>query len=154
LIRKHIEGAQRWFCRTCTTPVYENPVPAACSVVVDNRKVLLVRRSVAPKAGMWCLPGGFMELGERPEQAALRELLEETGLCGSIQRLLGVTTNPSPRYGTVLMVGYLVRGTSGLLQPGDDASAADWFAIEDLPEIAFSSHRHFIRITHAAYMDE
>ena len=94
-----------------------------------------------------------MEMGEGPEQAALRELHEETGLCGTIERLLGVTTNPSPQYGTVLIVGYLVRSVSGILQPGDDASAADYFPIERLPEIAFSSHRHFIRITHAAYFE-
>lgn len=93
-----------------------------------------------------------MELGERPEQAALRELKEETGLCGRIERLLGVTSNPSPAYDTVLMLGFLVRQFSGNLQPGDDASAAAYYPIAQLPEIAFASHRHFIRITHAAYL--
>ena len=152
LIRKWCEGADRLYCERCAGPVYENPIPATCTVVLKNGRILLVERNVAPKAGCWCLPGGFMELGERPEQAALRELKEETGLCGRIERLLGVTSNPSPAYDTVLMLGFLVRQFSGNLQPGDDASAAAYYPIAQLPEIAFASHRHFIRITHAAYL--
>ena len=152
LIRKWVEGAERSFCQSCAVPVYENPVPATCTVVLDRDKVLLVKRKVPPKAGFWCLPGGFMELGERPEQAALRELKEETGLTGTIEMLLGVTSNPSAAYDTVLMLGYLVRRISGNVRAGDDALAAAYFPIGNLPEIAFSSHRHFIRITHAAYM--
>ena len=93
-----------------------------------------------------------MELGERPEQAALRELKEETGLSGKIERLLGVTSNPSPTYDTVLMLGYLVHQINGTLIPGDDASAAAYYPFNRLPEIAFTSHNHFIRITHTAYL--
>lgn len=152
LIRKWCEGADRLYCERCSGPIYENPTPATCTVVVKNSQVLLVKRNVAPKVGFWCLPGGFMELGERPEQAALRELKEETGLSGNIDRLLGVTSNPSPAYDTVLMLGYLVRQFSGNLEPGDDASAATYYPIHQLPEIAFDSHRHFIRIARAAYL--
>ena len=85
-----------------------------------------------------------MELGETPEQAALRELREETGLCGQIERLLGVSANPSDQYDTVLMVGYLVKRSAGRVQAGDDASAAAYFRFHQLPEIAFESHRRFI----------
>ena len=75
----------------------------------------------------------------------MRELEEETGLSGEIDRLLGVTSNYSDRYVSVLMVGYLVKNCSGDLKPGDDASDAAYFDAGKLPEIAFSSHVWFIR---------
>ena len=145
LIRKSVDGQIRLFCEHCRTPIYENPVPAACLVTVDeNDRLLLVKRSVDPKKGWWCLPGGFMELRETPESAALRELYEETGLEGEIDRLLGVASNPSTDYDTVLMVGFLVKAFRGRPAAGDDADALDWFDYSRLPEIAFDSHRLFI----------
>ncbi|MDP2646561.1 MAG: NUDIX hydrolase [Desulfobacterales bacterium] len=146
LIEKWAEGRVRAFCESCDAPVYENPVPATCLVVVDDReRILLVERSVEPRKGFWCLPGGFIELGESPKNSALRELKEETGLTGRIHELLGVDTNHSDRYGTVLMVGYLVKKYSGMLTAADDASDAAYFPATDLPEIAFDSHMSFIR---------
>ncbi|MFP4227092.1 MAG: NUDIX domain-containing protein [Desulfobacterales bacterium] len=145
LAEKTVDGHARLFCQACDIPIYENPVPAACIVTIDDAdRLLLVKRSVEPKKGYWCLPGGFMELQETPEEAGLRELHEETGLTGKIDCLLGVTTNNSQQYDTVLMVGFLVTSYEGELIAGDDADAADWFTYPDLPEIAFDSHRRFI----------
>jgi len=146
------EDSLRLFCERCSEPLYENPIPATCLVVVDNRnRVLLVKRSVEPKKGFWCLPGGFMELGETPEKAALRELKEESGLSGQIDMLLGVSSNSSAQYHTVLMVGFLVKSYTGTLVAGDDADDAASFYYDELPEIAFESHAKFIRIYYAAY---
>ncbi len=92
-----------------------------------------------------------MELGETPELAALRELKEETGLSGQIEMLLGITSNNSPQYDTVFMVGYLVKNYSGILKAGDDASEATYFHPNELPKVAFKSHEKFIRIYYAAY---
>ncbi len=92
-----------------------------------------------------------MELGEAPEKAALRELKEETGLSGQIDMLLGVSTNPSAQYHSVLMVGYLVKSYSGTLIAGDDANDAGYFHYNELPAIAFESHASFIRMYYAAY---
>jgi len=121
------------------------------AVVDTEDRVLLVKRSVAPQKGFWCLPGGFMELGETPEKAALRELKEETGLSGRIDMLLGVSANSSSLYHTVLMVGYLVKSYSGNLIAGDDADDTVFFYYNDLPEIAFESHASFIRMYYAVY---
>ena len=152
LVEKFCEGALRRYCNRCNEPIYENPIPATCMVVVDNKdRVLLVKRSVEPKKGFWCLPGGFMELGETPEKAALRELKEETGLAGRIDMLLGVSSNPSAQYHTVLMVGFLVKSYSGSLIAGDDAIDTAYFHYNELPEIAFESHASFIRMYYAAY---
>lgn len=153
LVDKSMEGHIRLFCEQCNEPIYENPVPATCLVVIDDKnRILLVKRSVEPKKGSWCLPGGFIELGETAEDGALRELKEETGLSGKIEMLLGVAADKSDRYNTVLMVSYLVKEYSGALVAGDDASDAAYFSFSELPEIAFTSHIKFIRIYYAAYV--
>ena len=149
---KVVEGRERKTCPDCGAVHYENPVPAACVVLVDEQKrVLLTRRSVEPQIGLWCLPGGFVELGESPEQAAVRELEEETGLKGRIHMLLGVATDPHPDYDTVLIAAYLVNTFNGLLVAGDDVSEAAFYDPSDLPDIAFQSHRFFIRHYYSAY---
>jgi len=146
LVTRHWEGRQRLFCPACARPLYQNPVPATCLVVRNPAgQVLLVRRSVEPQKGLWCLPGGFLELGESPEAGALRELAEETGLDGVIDRLLGVTIAPNAEYDTVLMIGYRVQRYEGRLQAGDDADAIGWFDADALPPVAFDSHVRFIR---------
>jgi ADP-ribose pyrophosphatase YjhB (NUDIX family) len=148
---REAEGRVRRFCAACEEPVYENPVPATAVVVADSaRRILFVKRSVPPKAGWWCLPGGFMELGESPEECALRELREETGIRGRIGDLLGVTSSHSEQYHTVLMMGYLVEDYEGEPRPGDDALDVAFFSQDALPEIAFESHRRFVRVYLAA----
>lgn len=152
LSEKFMEGRNRNFCASCDKTLYENPVPATCVVVTDPKnRVLLVKRNIEPKIGFWCLPGGFMETGETPEQGALRELCEETGLNGKIDMLLGVMTSAGRIYETILMIGFLVRSFSGTPMAGDDAEEAGWFDPDRLPEIAFASHRSFIRIYYSAY---
>lgn len=145
LVEKLYEGRIRPFCENCNEPVYENPVPASCLIVVDEKnRMLLVKRSVEPKKGEWCLPGGFMELGEKPESCALRELKEETGLSGEIDGLVGIFANHNAAYDTVLLFCYSVKRFSGDLFPGDDASETVFFDPENIPEIAFESHRYFV----------
>lgn len=137
----------RLYCPGCQRPIYENPVPAACVVLVDDHKrLLLVKRQAAPKQGMWCLPGGFVECGETPERAAIRELQEETGLYGRINALIGVTTSPGTFHKSILLIGYLVTCYSGSAMAGDDASEVKFFNHDKLPDIAFESHKSFIRI--------
>lgn len=135
----------RRFCPSCRQVHYANPVPAAAVVVPNGHgRVLLVKRSVAPKIGCWCLPGGFIEIDETPEQAALRELAEETGLTGRIDRLLDVFCSASDIYAAVLLVGYLVKDVTGQPTPGDDASQLSYFDPDHLPPVAFDSHAHFL----------
>jgi len=85
-----------------------------------------------------------MELGETPEEGALRELVEETGLNAEIDRLLGVVATPSAMYQAVVMMGFLVKNSRGKLIAGDDAEETRYFDLNNLPEIAFDSHKTFI----------
>jgi ADP-ribose pyrophosphatase YjhB (NUDIX family) len=92
-----------------------------------------------------------MELGEKPEAAALRELREEAGLGGQVECLLGLRSTPSRLYHTVLLAAYLVTPEGGPPMAGDDATAACWFRYDDMPPIAFDSHRAFIRQFHCGH---
>jgi 8-oxo-dGTP diphosphatase len=123
---------------------YEYPRPAfsADTVVTrageGGREVLLVRRGGEPHKGLWALPGGFVEEGERPADAARRELAEETGLRPRAQlKQLGAWGDPGrdPR-GWVVTAVYTVElgvDEAASVAGGDDAAEAAWFAVDDLP---------------------
>ena len=148
------DGRQRLCCERCRKTLDKHPLPATCVVAMDNRqRILLVKRSATPETGHWFLPGGFMEPGESPEQAALRELEEQTGLRGKIETLLGVTTAPADAIESILMIGYLVTQVTGVPTAGSHISAPAWFHPADHPPVAFTSHRHFIRMVVAAHID-
>ncbi len=137
----HAEEVPRMACPKGHFVHYRNPVPAAGVIITKANRILLVRRRFEPKAGLWSLPAGFLEYGESPERCAVRELAEETGLSGEIQGLHGVyAAGDDPRTKVVLII-YLARITGGDLQPGDDADRVDYFPMDDLPELAWSSHR-------------
>lgn len=94
-------------------------------------RLLLIRRGHPPFKGKYALPGGFVDVGETVEQAALRELKEETGIEGKIVRLIGVYSDPKrdPR-GHTVSAAFLIKPRSTKVQGGDDAESAtfveDW----------------------------
>jgi 8-oxo-dGTP diphosphatase len=118
---------------------YLAPALTADAVLLKGREVLLVKRGREPFRGAWALPGGFVEVGERVEDACRRELMEETGLKGDIVDLLGVYSDPKrdPR-GHTVTVAYVLK-VSGIvaIAAGDDAEEARWFALDSLPSLAF-----------------
>lgn len=145
LEKRRLEDRERDFCPACRAPVYENPLPATAVVVFNERQeLLLVQRAVEPGKGKWCLPGGFQETDETPEQCARRELREETGIDGLIERLIGMEMSPHPWYRAVLVIGYQAAAQGGRLAAGDDAAAAAYFPLRQLPELAFQSHARII----------
>ncbi|MCJ7697645.1 MAG: NUDIX hydrolase, partial [Thermoplasmata archaeon] len=88
--------------------------------------------------GAWALPGGFVEYGEKTEDAVVREFLEETGVKTIIRSLIGVYSDPhrDPR-GHTVTVAYLMDRVGGDLNAGDDASSVKFFKVNELPELAF-----------------
>ncbi len=144
LRHSRVEGRSRLTCPECGWVKYENPLPAAVAVVRNRAgELLLVKRATRPGVGRWALPSGFVEIEEPPERACLRELKEETGLRGKIRKFLGVYTQRSLTYRRVLIVAYEVNA-EGEVRPGSDTKDARFFGVDDLPAIAFSSHKRII----------
>ena len=116
---------------------------------MNARNVLLTLRDVEPQKGEWCLPGGFLEWGESPEEGGTRELFEETGITAEAFSPVGIYESRSGNRPHVLILVYHVTQWKGEPLPGDDASEVRWFNITDVPELAFSAHEqalaHVIR---------
>jgi ADP-ribose pyrophosphatase YjhB (NUDIX family) len=140
LSRREEAGVTRDYCQICDRFFYENPLPVVSSIVDRERSILLVKRKFDPFQGMWCLPMGFAESGESIEEAALRELKEESGIQGKILGLVNVDSGYSNTYGDLLFLTFEVERVAGTLQAGDDASDAGYFPLNELPELAFISN--------------
>lgn len=138
------EGTSRPVCESCGKPVYVNPYPATCQVVLRGSDVLLVLRGIEPRKGWWCLPGGFIEWGESPEDAAKRELAEETGITAESLSLVGVYGSVTGKQRHVLLIAYEADRWRGEPVAGDDASAVSWFPLGAVPPLAFESHGQVI----------
>ncbi len=146
-VQAHDGQSIRPHCPNCRRFYYSNPVPAACCFLTNpNGELLMVQRSIEPRKGMWTLPGGFVELGETTEEAALRELREETGLIGRKATLLGVSTRPSKMSGGVIVLGYRVDEWEGELKADTDACDLGFFHRERRPQIAFEVHQELIAL--------
>lgn len=141
------EGKTRPRCAACGWVYYVNPTPAATCVVVNERQeLLLVKRRFEPFPGEWAMPSGYMEVEQTPEQCAIDELREETGLIAEVEDFLGYFSGPSPVYDNVLSFAFLLKVKGGRLQAGDDAAEACFVPLTQLPPICFESHRRTIDI--------
>jgi len=139
-----IDGKERKFCPNCDFIDYKNPLPVAVAIAVKGKKVLMIKRGRAPRKGAWGPPSGFIEVGETPEEACLRELKEETGVSGQIVRLLGVNRLEDKEvYGDMLMVRYLVNAGDEEITPGDEVEDARFF---DITELSDNYARYFSEI--------
>lgn len=116
---------------------------AADVIVVQHGKVLLVKRADKPFKGKWALPGGMVE-EESPEQAAVREVREETGIEVAIKSCVGVFSGPGrdPR-GPVESTAFSAVVTGGKLKRSQESSDVKWFPVTGLPELAFD-HKKII----------
>ncbi len=106
----------------------------------EDLRVLLIKRGHPPFEGMWAIPGGFVGIDESLEEAALRELREETSVEDVYLEQLYTFGDPGrdPR-GRTITVTYFAIAPAGTLRPraGDDAAEARWWSIYDLPPLAF-----------------
>lgn len=140
-VQEVTEGdAVREYCPACDVYFYENPLPVVSTILVRDRRVLLVKRRNSPYKGKWCLPSGFAESGESAVEAALRELEEETGVQGKIVQLQDVDSCSNYFYGDLLFLTFEVEQTGGVLRAGDDADEVCYYPIEKIPRLAFPSN--------------
>jgi ADP-ribose pyrophosphatase YjhB (NUDIX family) len=136
---------QRLICPSCGFVFYQNPVPAVAAIIPQGGKIVLVKRAEDPHRGAWCLPAGFLEMNESPQECAVREVKEETGLDIRVARLFGVDLGQDDPRAQVVLILFLAEALGGELRAGDDASDARLFGPQELPKrVAFATHRRAI----------
>jgi ADP-ribose pyrophosphatase YjhB (NUDIX family) len=135
--------AQPWprACRACGNVTYQNPLPVAVMLVpIEENGLLLIRRTIPPREGSLALPGGFIGMGETWQEAAARELHEETGLTAapSEVRLFDTLTSPA---GFLLVFGVIPPRAAADLAAfaGTDETSELVIATEPV-ELAFPLH--------------
>ncbi|MCW3010310.1 MAG: hypothetical protein JWO90_714 [Solirubrobacterales bacterium] len=131
-------------CGHCGYGAYYNPKPVACTIPrTASGDVVLLRRGFAPGKGLWTFPGGFVDLGESTEQAALRETDEELQLAVELGRLVGVYSRPDDR---VVLVVYEALAL-GEPRTTPEAPEVRAFHPDDVPyeELAFWSTEAALR---------
>jgi 8-oxo-dGTP diphosphatase len=118
----------------------ETPLVGVGAIIIEDSRVLLVKRAHPPLQAQWSIPGGVLEVGELVREAAIREAREETGLIVEPADLLGVydrvlrNAEQRVQYHYVL-IDFLCRPVGGELQAASDAAEVRWFTREELPTL-------------------
>ncbi len=136
LEQRETAGRQRPVCPACGYVVYFDPKVAVVVFIKQDDKVLLIRRAMNPGIGKWAFPAGFVDYDEAPTTAAVREVLEETGLHVEIEGLLDVFPRKDDGLADII-IAYSAHIVGGTLNAGDDAVDVGWFAKDNLPELVF-----------------
>lgn len=127
------------------------PIAGVGAVIVQDGKILLVKRGVEPAKNLWSIPGGMVELGEKVQDAVIREVKEECGLNVEVVRLMDVvdsiTVNEESRIKFhFVILDFLAKVKGGTLKPADDALDARWVPLEEVETYDLTtSFREFFR---------
>jgi ADP-ribose pyrophosphatase YjhB (NUDIX family) len=142
------DDRERQVCEGCGYTHYVGPALAAGVILHDESgRFCLVRRALPPGRGLWTFPGGFVDVGEEPTAAALRETEEETGHAGAIEGLVGVYSSEGPRGKPVVIVVYRARSTGETGGTCEEVDEVRWFSEDELPwgKFAFASTEQALR---------
>lgn len=120
----------------------KKPMIAVDGIIVMNEKIVLVKRKNPPFENCFALPGGFVEYGEKTENAILREIKEETNLNCKVKKILGVYSDKErdPRWHVISIV-YELEVLNGKIKAKDDAKEVKFFPLNKLPELAFDHEK-------------
>ncbi len=146
LERRHLKAEEpvRPVCTACGFVFYIDPKLAVIALVPYQGGLVMVRRSIEPGYGLWVVPGGFVDVGERVEAAVVRETREEASLNVRVVRLLNVHSYEHSR---TVVLSYITEYISGELAAGDEELEAQVFSPREIPwdSIAFSSTRDAVQ---------
>jgi ADP-ribose pyrophosphatase YjhB (NUDIX family) len=146
LEEKEAAGRQRPVCSRCGRVVFHDPKVAAICIVEREGNVLMVRRGNQPGYGLWSIPGGYVDRGEVVEEAAAREVLEETGLEVDVDQLLGLFSEAGY---PVMVAAFAAREVGGHLRTGPETLDVGFFSSSALPPLAFPRDQQILARLHA-----
>ena len=144
LVEKIKGGYPRLKCPQCGFVHYQNPAPTAGVLVVEDKRVLLVKRRYEPYRGLWVMPSGYIEYKESASETAVREVEEEAGVSVELEGIHAVESCFDDPRGNTVMILYRGHITGGNLEAGDDAEEVGFFAINNLPDIAFDLQKRIL----------
>jgi 8-oxo-dGTP diphosphatase len=122
------------------TYTYPRPAVTVDAILISKQNsVLLIERGREPFKGKWALPGGFIDMDEPLETACMRELEEETGIrIAELKQFKAFgAVDRDPRHRTISVIFYAFTEDEIIALAGDDAAKAQWFPIDQLPNLAF-----------------
>lgn len=121
------------------TPRSAFPRPAVGAIIVEEGRILLIRRGVEPAIGKWSIPGGSIELGETMEEAVRREVLEETGLVVEVGEFAGITDLIVRKDGEItfhyILINFFARTVSGEICAATDVTDCNWFPLAEIRDM-------------------
>ncbi|MCY4660870.1 MAG: NUDIX hydrolase [Acidobacteria bacterium] len=136
---------ERPVCDRCGRVIYLDPKVAVGTVITNGEgEIALVRRSIEPGYGKWVFPGGYVDRGEEPQVAAVREAREEAGLEIRLDGLIDIYAYAGA---TPIVIVYAAAAIGGLLEAADESLEAAWYGPHAIPwdELAFPSTRDALR---------
>ena len=138
MVEKHIFDAPRLTCTKCDFIFFLNPKLVVVVVISYEGKLLLGKRNINPGKGKWSFVSGYVNRGEAVEDAAIREVKEETNLDVRLEKLIGVySANGNPNVLVVYQASIVNNELSSLTAQDEEVSELTLFSLEELPELAF-----------------
>ncbi len=133
------DNHQRYVCRACGKTHYQSPNVLVAAYVCVGERILRMRRGTEPAMGKWAMPGGFMENDETPESAAVRELVEETGIVVNADQMMLVSVSSVLHMAQTHLVFRCHLDEMPETSETEEATEFGWFDEESLPwdDLAF-----------------
>ena len=146
LIEREVAHVRRAVCPACNFIQFPSPKVVVVVVVQHRDKLLLGKRNIEPGKGLWNFCGGYIELGETVEEAAIREVKEESTLDVELEQLVGIYSEGG---GSHIVIAYqtsiLTHQVSRVAAQQEELSELAFFAWEALPPLAFPVHHQILR---------
>ena len=131
---RRVPGEVRARRDRCQLRVFIGPEVAAVVLVSDQDRLVLVKRAIEPALGRWSFPSGYVDRGEVVEEAAIREVLEETGLYVNLDGLIGVYSQDG---NPVILAVYAATVVGGCLRTSEESTEVSWHRVDELPPLPF-----------------
>ncbi len=146
LVERVIDKTPRLTCPECGFILFLAPKLVAVVVVKHDGKVLLGRRNINPGMGQWSFISGYIDRGEKVEEAAIREVKEETNLDVQLEQLIGIYSSRDHPYVILAYLATIINNDVSNMSPQpEEVSELAFFTLEEVPALAFPSDEEILR---------